>query len=84
MVMLWLLLWTAPAWCQPASHGVADATQRRELRHDARVAGERRLVDAVSLGYTIAVIAFGGLGVLLSIGILCMPPPPCERTRSER
>jgi hypothetical protein len=70
------LLWSAPASGQPgpqaaAPEQVAEPDQDRPAR-------------SATLAYTIVVIALGGLGLLASIGVLCMPAPPVERERSDR
>jgi hypothetical protein len=56
----------------------------RDVQPDAWQADEPRLMHSASLEYTIAVIALGGLGVLVSLGILCMPVPTRTRTQSDR
>lgn len=79
LLALSALLWTAPAPGQPVSQGEPDAL--REGRSEADIQEEMPLRTA-SLEYTIAVIALGALGLLVSLGILCMPPP--RRTPTAR
>ncbi len=65
------LLWAAPAPGQPGSE--------RDVHENVVQADEPRLMHSASLEYTVAVIALGGLGILVSIGILCMPAPMPDR-----
>lgn len=79
LMTLSALLWTAPALGQPGSRGEPDTLRERRLEADI----QEMPLDTASLEYTIAVIALGGLGLLVSLGILCMSAPTLERKESD-
>ncbi len=81
MAALSALLWTASAPGQPGSQGETPggarqpvmATASADVAPDTGRADEPLHMPCASLEYTIAVIALGGLGLLVSLGLLCLP-----------
>ena len=72
LVALSALLWTTAAAGQPVSQPESDAVRQSTDIQEVRP-------RVASLEYTIAVITLTGLGLLVSLGLLCLPPPSPER-----
>jgi hypothetical protein len=78
------LLWTGPAPGRPTSSERAVHVQTAAPALDAAAPVPDRPMRTASLEYTTAVIALGVLGLLGSIGILCMPAPALAGKESDR